>query len=1241
MSYTPPLACLCIALVSIIADGQQLSTNIDLERVSTCDLRLDEAHIFLSNNVFSSQPAPQRLNLVLDTAIACFKTNRHAIAEPFLRVAISIQETALGSEHQQTLTLLSLLGTILEAKGDNIAAEQLFRHLYDRRLKHFGLSNKDTIFSLVRLASSLSRQGKYEEAEASYLKAVDTYDRTFGKNDPDLVLPLNNLAFLAERSGRYSSAEAYFRRALAINETARGSGHPATAISLNNLAALLMKTGSYADSVRLLKRAVSISEMKSGSDHPDTANLMNNLASALEAIGDLSTAESLLKKALTIREKVLGPLHRDTAISLNNLALLSEKKNDLASAETFARRAIAIFEDSSGSDHPDTATALASLGNVLSSKGDAASAEMFFRKSLAIKERHFGPNHPELVSSLNNLAVILMRRGSYSSAEVLFRRGLSLSEKFYGSQHAETASAMHNFAVYLATIGDYRTAERYYQAALSIREKVFGVDHPAIANSLGSLATLLYERGDYETADALCRRGLYIQEQNLGPDHPSLIPFLNLLAFLAQKKGQYETAEQALRYGISIREKTQVSPQDDYAMSLNNLAMVLTERGDKGHAEDLLRRALSIQETLKLPEDPALAGFMNNLAFLLYQKKDYDAAKALYLRAHGLEQRLLGPEHPKTVTILTNIAMLAWASGRNGEASEILARASDYHAKNLERWLVPPGENAQRGWIRTLFTPDILISLNRERPSDAATTKAALWALLQRTGRLQELRVLEGYLAKEQPQLFQRWRVAQQLADDCSSGKARRNNQPMGNPTPFCDGSHAERQTAANRAREELLRVGSSAVRDLGIVDYSDILSRLKDGNWVFLQIARYGLFRPHQEPQLALEQRYAAYLLFPDGSIHFRDLGPSDRIDKKIAKLRMLSTDPASHITSVRAAAADLHNVTLGLFDDLLERHTRIYVAAEGDLALIDLSLLSDKEGRWLVERHLIVNVTSGRDLVRLGGERARQRQGHGHYMVANPSFVFKNESSPQTKPSPARATKLGTPAFCNSVFGNTARWSSIGLTRRHVVRFSSALPGLKVLDRDQATESRVKQIGNPGTLWFITHGFFCEDSPTKSEGAGDQRQNWEDPMLRGALVLAGAQVGGVGDGEDGLLQSSEIVEREWAGTELVVLGACETALGVPHVGDGVYGMRRAFTLAGVRSQVMTLWQVGQAPTFEVLQTFADLLHRGKGKAEALREAQVQMLRKNEHPYYWAGFYFIGDPSPLSTAVSASPNRN
>jgi CHAT domain-containing protein len=344
--------------------------------------------------------------------------------------------------------------------------------------------------------------------------------------------------------------------------------------------------------------------------------------------------------------------------------------------------------------------------------------------------------------------------------------------------------------------------------------------------------------------------------------------------------------------------------------------------------------------------------------------------------------------------------------------------------------------------------------------------------------------------------------------------------------------------------------------------------------------------------------------------------------------------------MVAVQRAAKELYDQTMGQLEEVLKDQSKLYVAADGDLGLIDFGSLIDRKGRWFVEEHLVVNLTSGRDLVRLKRADAERKGARGDYLVANPSFLFKDARAPRNgataSAAPAGATLGSSGLRCSAAFGKGGLWPRIGITKEQIGGFRTALPGLKVYEREQARESVVKQIERPRTLWFITHGFFCESADAASGPGGNPtpsaERRWDDPLTRGALVLAGGQVGGLGDGEDGYLQGTEIVDRNWGGTELVVLGACETALGVPRIGDGVYGMRRAFALAGVRSQVMTLWRVSQAHTFELLASFANHLHAGKGKAEALREAQREMLKKHLHPYYWAGFFFIGDPTPLRT---------
>jgi hypothetical protein len=434
--------------------------------------------------------------------------------------------------------------------------------------------------------------------------------------------------------------------------------------------------------------------------------------------------------------------------------------------------------------------------------------------------------------------------------------------------------------------------------------------------------------------------------------------------------------------------------------------------------------------------------------------------------------------------------------------------------------------------------------------------------------------------------------------------------------------------------------------QDLGVVELEELLGLLRDGDWALVEIAEYNVFQPYrQRAETRGGSRYAAYLLFADGRIEFKDLGEAGGTNAAVAKVRKLEADPTSNLTSVRAAARELYERTLGQLERELKGQGKLYIAADGDLGLVDFSSLVDRNGRWFIENHLVVNLTSGRDLVRLKRAESASKETRGDYLVANPSFLFKDDRlgrAASTRNASASKPTLSTPAFsCSAVLGNGASWPRVGITGVQIAGFRTAIPGLKVLEREQAREGAVKQIERPRSLWFITHGFFCDDARSAAGadsqgglGVAPSGRAVGDPMARGALVLAGAQVGGTGDGEDGFLQGTEIVERDWEGTDLVVLGACETALGVPSVGDGVYGMRRALALAGVRSQVMTLWRVSQAQTFELLQDFAILLKQGKGKAEALRQAQRKTLSKYPHPYYWAGFYFSGDPAPARQAT-------
>ena len=111
----------------------------------------------------------------------------------------------------------------------------------------------------------------------------------------------------------------------------------------------------------------------------------------------------------------------------------------------------------------------------------------------------------------------------------------------------------------------------------------------------------------------------------------------------------------------------------------------------------------------------------------------------------------------------------------------------------------------------------------------------------------------------------------------------------------------------------------------------------------------------------------------------------------------------------------------------------------------------------------------------------------------------------------------------------------------------------------------------------------------------------------------------------EDGILTAYEISQMNLAATELVVLSACETGLGDIEGNEGVYGLQRAFKIAGVKNIIMSLWSVPDQQTQEMMVLFYEFwLNKELAIADAFRAAQQEMRKRYADHYYWAAFVLI-----------------
>lgn len=195
------------------------------------------------------------------------------------------------------------------------------------------------------------------------------------------------------------------------------------------------------------------------------------------------------------------------------------------------------------------------------------------------------------------------------------------------------------------------------------------------------------------------------------------------------------------------------------------------------------------------------------------------------------------------------------------------------------------------------------------------------------------------------------------------------------------------------------------------------------------------------------------------------------------------------------------------------------------------------------------------------------------------------------------------------------------------------------------KATKSALAALTGPALLHIATHGFYIPSAASRTSSVSGPRAE-RDLVVKGglpppprtedpadALDRAGLAMAGANHGATGIVTAREIAGFDWSGTQLVVLAACETGVGEVPSGDGVYGMRRALVLAGSASQVVSLWRVNDASTRALMRDYYGALANGVGRAEALRQAKLRLLRepRHAHPYYWAGLIAAGDWRPLA----------
>jgi CHAT domain-containing protein len=359
----------------------------------------------------------------------------------------------------------------------------------------------------------------------------------------------------------------------------------------------------------------------------------------------------------------------------------------------------------------------------------------------------------------------------------------------------------------------------------------------------------------------------------------------------------------------------------------------------------------------------------------------------------------------------------------------------------------------------------------------------------------------------------------------------------------------------------------------------------------------------------------YAAYVIRKDAPPRGFDLGTARAIDEAVTALREALRDPARRDLRRRARALDQH--VLRPLQAAIGSARRLLVSPDGNLNLVPFEALIDARGRYRIEGYAISYLTSGRDLLRMQVARASRS---APVIVADPLFG---------EPAPANITPARRPDTTNDD-PPAIYFAPLAATAAEGRAIKGLFPEATLLTGRRATKAALQRAEAPRMLHIASHGFFLRaaaDAKAQPPMAGT-----ENPLLRSGLALAGANLTHDSGSDDGILWALEASGLNLWGTKLVTLSACDTGIGEVRNGEGVYGLRRAFVLAGAETVVMSLWPVSDYLTQQTMNAYYTGLRAGRGRGDALRHAKLATLKRpgRRHPFYWASFIQSGEWASL-----------
>jgi len=1130
--------------------------------------------------------------------------------------------------------------------------ENLPRDLeYGKTLNNLRINHKASHYLGIEIYEAYLKQLQKSSSDAKYLNTKLEYEKMINKDFKSSSI-YNIRLKAVEFDAKMDKDRTRNLETQATNLISNSSSLPrnniVTANVMEFLYGLSIYKKNYPGAEKYLQDIIDIKSNLMGADAPETHLARLHLANFyLDNSNKIQEASKIYDDSYNkVVSKEIGAWHKDHLDILNHMAALYELTDKYADAIQALDKATLIARSKYSDTDYQYGAELTHISRLQIKLGQYEKAEENIGKSLKILNefRKEEDKKQYLVEAIETQATLFGIKGLFDEAEDALSRSsriISKADKMMNLDELNTAKELSGLLILL---GRYSTAEEQVDFLVREYEKLYGVNSLRLIEPLVNKGRLALAKGDYTEADKLALRANKIAVDIYTDKSTKTAPTQKLLSDVDYAIGDYDKAEENTLKALASQEKQFGRQHVDVARSLAQLAMIKFHKGDPAkEVEKIMFEARDIMGARLGKENPQYADILKNVAVLYisqkkyneafgvltqaeaiwraktgsktninaaaiytltgdvyYQLKNYKRAEEFYSQAKKIYDDYFNKTHPEYVKILSKQAKVYYMQKDYKRAKQNIEQALNNYDIFIKQYFPALSEREKAKYWNTI-RPDFefynTLAFSQLEDFRDLAGKVYNYQLLTKALLLSSsIKIRERIMKSNDENLKTSYGLWLEKKESLTAALSMSTQQLLENGIdPNLLSAEVERLEREISEKSELF--GQSFENKK--ITYENVQKSINK-NEVAIEMVRYRHFDHNFTDSIV----YVALYVKNDGARPKAIILPEGH--------RMETRFFRYYRNCITGKIPDefSYNVFWAPIQKGIGTNATIYLSADGVYNQINLEAIPTPDGKYVIDNANIVLVSNTKDL----------------YLNKIKTKLVANKNS---------ATMFGNPTFYLTASANKNIPSLPG-TEKEVVELQELLKQ-KGWTTDEfvekfASEEQVKTMISPKIFHIATHGFYTPsvDEDEMATLTESEAMMTENPLLKTGLLLTGA-----GDVlgktkynynmESGILTAYEAMSLNLDQTDLVVLSACETGLGDIANGEGVYGLQRAFMVAGAKVLIMSMFKVDDEATQKLILNFYRKWLATNNLRQSFVDAKKELRVEYPEPIFWGAFMMIG----------------